>query len=536
MTSVAKPSSGQSRASGQEPPKSSFLDLIRIPDQVRAFAGFEKTLPSGEVTLNRRAERWEGKHVVVETRVDKNSVVLTLQAPATPMALVHARWRFNVSPGLLFLGDAWERSYGELGWRSLVPERSMPWYFATYDRTACHGYGVKTDSAALCFWQLDPDGVSLWLNVTSGGNGVELSQRQLTMATVSRQGSPGDDPIDDIRELCRLMCARPSRAMAPVYGANDWDYAYGQSSAETILRDTDFIAELSPTAGPRPFSVIDGGWANGTASWPDMGKLAADIKRRNVRPGLWIRPLEAPQDSPRQLLLSDNRFGDRKERAREFAFDPTIPESKEKIRAKMRQAVEWGYEMVKHDFSTYDLLGQWGFEMGPQPTLPGWSFFDRSRTNAEVIADLYAMLREAAGDKALARWLQHHRAPLTRRLRPATHRRRHERPSMGTYPPHGREHPGLPAAAAGNLLHRRSRHGWNYRFRALGTQPAMARRARPKRSRDHRCGGSNAPRAGAARRAQRGISNRRNRRNRHQADRLDGHQHPGTMACECSKP
>ncbi len=402
MTSVAKPSGAQIRESGPEAPKSSFLDLIRIPDQVQVFAAFEKTLPTGETTLKRQAERWEGKHVVVETRVVRNTLVLTLQAPATPMSLVHARWRFNISAGVLFLGDAWERSYGELGWRNLVPERSMPWYFATYDRTACHGYGVKTDSAALCFWQLDPDGVSLWLNVTSGGNGVELSQRQLTMATVvSREGSAGGDPIDDIRELCRLMCARPSRVMAPVYGANDWDYAYGLSSAETILRDTDFIAELSPPAGPRPFSVIDGGWANGTASWPDMGKLATDIKRRNVRAGLWVRPLEAPQDSPRQLLLNDNRFGDRKERARELAFDPTIPESREKIRTKLRQAVDWGYEMVKHDFSTYDLLGQWGFEMGPQPTLPGWSFFDRTRTNAEVIGDLYSLLRAAAGDKAL---------------------------------------------------------------------------------------------------------------------------------------
>jgi alpha-galactosidase len=46
-------------------------------------------------------------------------------------------------------------------------------------------------------------------------------------------------------------------------------------------------------------------------------------------------------------------------------------------------------------------LGQWGFEMGPQPTLPGWSFSDRSRTNAEIIADLYSLLREAVGDHVL---------------------------------------------------------------------------------------------------------------------------------------
>ena len=36
----------------------------------------------------------------------------------------------------------------------------------------------------------------------------------------------------------------------------------------------------------------------------------------------------------------------------------------------MREATGWGYEMVKHDFSTYDLLGQWGFEMGPNRRCP----------------------------------------------------------------------------------------------------------------------------------------------------------------------
>lgn len=404
LPSAAKPHDEPNRVSGPSSSslKSSFLDLVRIPDLVRVFDHFDKTLPSGEITLSRHAERWEGKNIVVETRIEGDTLVLTLQSPATPISLIHVRWHSDVSPNLLVLADAWERSYGELGWRSVVPERPMPWYFATWDRSTCHGYGARTDAAALCGWQFDSAGVSLWLNVTSGGNGVELGQRQLTMATVvARKGSPGEDPVDSIRNLCRIMCARPSRPLVPIFGANDWNYSYGESTAETILRDTDFIAELSPASGPRPFSVIDGGWTNGTPAWPDMGKLASGITRRNVRPGLWVRPLEAPENSPTALLLSGNRFGGRKERARELAYDPTVPEAREKIRAKLRQALDWGYEMVKHDFSTYDLLGQWGFEMGPQPTLPGWSFSDRSRTNAEVIADLYVLLREAAGDKVL---------------------------------------------------------------------------------------------------------------------------------------
>jgi alpha-galactosidase len=339
---------------------------------------------------------------VVETVSQANALVLTLYSPAQPVAVVHARWQIAVAGGLRVLGDAWERSYGELGWCDLIPERVLPWYFATHDGEACHGYGVKTDAAALCFWQLDPEGVSLWLNVTNGGNPVELGRRRLTMATVvTHRADPGEDPYHAVAALCRQMCARAARPGSPIYGANDWNYSYGHSTAESILRDSEFIAEVSPAAGVRPFSVIDDGWSNGTKAWPDMAQLAAGIKQRTVRPGIWIRPLKAPPDTPPALLLPPARFGKRKERASELAYDPTIPEAQEKIRAKVLQVTGWGFEMVKHDFSTYDLLGQWGFEMGPQPSLSGWSLYDRSRTNAEVLAGLYAMLRQAAGEQAV---------------------------------------------------------------------------------------------------------------------------------------
>jgi alpha-galactosidase len=405
-TSLAPNAHAQTPAS-PTPRPSSFLDLLRIPDAVTAFESFQQTLPAGATRLQRRGEQWVGGQIEVESRVDRDGLVLTLQSPSTPVALVHVRWQVETSEELNVLGDAWERSYGELGWRNIMPERVMPWYFATFDAASCHGYGVRTDARSLCFWQLDPQGVSLWLNVANGGNGVELGQRFLTMATVViRRGVEGESAIDSVAALCKEMCARPSRPIAPIYGANDWCYSYGQSTAESILSDTDFIVTVSPSGSIRPFSVIDGGWTNGTAAWPDMGKLAAGIKQRTARPGLWIRPLEAPKDAaPKDaaegLLLPNTRFAHRRERANEFAYDPTVPESQEKIRTKLRQAVEWGYEMVKHDYSTYDLLGQWGSEMGPQPSLPGWSLRNRGKTNAEAIADLYALIRESAGDQMI---------------------------------------------------------------------------------------------------------------------------------------
>ncbi|HEY1987681.1 MAG TPA: hypothetical protein VGG85_19855 [Terracidiphilus sp.] len=377
-----------------------YLDLLRMPDQVTAFGRFDRTLPSGRISLDQNGEKWVNKQIEVECKLEQGGLIMSLSAPSSPIAVIHARWRAAVRADLQVLGDAWERSYGELGWRNIVPERVMPWYFATHDGQICNGYGVKTDARSLCFWQLDADGVSLWLNVCNGGNGVELGERRLRMATVvSHRSAAGIDAFDSVRALCTSMCSRPSQKLSPVYGANDWNYSYGNSTAASILRDTESVAELSPRGGARPFSVIDGGWSNGTPAWPDMGILAAGIRQRSVRPGIWIRPLEAPAGTAQNLLLSDLRFGEKKERGRELAYDPTIPEALEQIVAKMRQAVEWTYEMIKHDFSTYDLLGQWGFEMGPQPTLPGWSFHDRSTTNAEVIAGLYAALRGAAGDQ-----------------------------------------------------------------------------------------------------------------------------------------
>ena len=188
---------------------------------------------------------------------------------------------------------------------------------------------------------------------------------------------------------------------SPLYGSNDWYYAYGKNSADQTLRDAALIAELSQDNQVRPFTVIDMGWKDGSATFPDMAGLARQIKEHRVRPGLWIRPLEAPRSTLASLLLPAARFGKLSERARESAFDPTNPEALFLITEKVKAPAAWGYELIKHDFSTYDLLGKWGNEMGPEPTSAGWNLHDRTHTNAEVILALYRALRQAAGDKVL---------------------------------------------------------------------------------------------------------------------------------------
>jgi alpha-galactosidase len=250
-------------------------------------------------------------------------------------------------------------------------------------------------------WQIDAAGITLWFDVRNGGEGVHLGARVLKAATlVARRGERGESIHTSLSAFCRSMCPSPRLPKSAVYGSNDWYYAYGRNTADGILQDAELVASLAPSSGPKPFAIVDDGWQDKRA-FPDMAALAAGIRSRGARPGLWIRPLRAQKETDRKLLLSDVRFGQRQDRFRDIAYDPTIPEARESALDTMRQAVQWGNDLVKHDFSTYELFGAWGSEMGPSVTTSGWHFNDRSQTNAEIVLSLYRSLRETAGEQTL---------------------------------------------------------------------------------------------------------------------------------------
>jgi alpha-galactosidase len=387
----------QSASLGRSTERASpLLDILRVPDKVTVFSGLDHP-----VALTRSANAWQGNDAQVEFAPEAAQMAIAITSPSLALTHVHLRWVADVDSRLCCLGDHWERSYGDLAWRGIVPERVMPWYFISWDGATCHGYGVKTGAGALCFWQLDQEGVSLWLNLCNGGAGVQLGNRRLQAATVvTRKGQPEEQPLSSIRAFCRAMCEIPRLPALPLYGSNDWYYAYGRNSAAQILRDADLVAEFSAGLAARPYTVIDDGWRD-PSRFPDMRALASEIKHRDVRPGIWIRPLIAPTSAPKGLLLPYDRFGSQKERANEVAYDPSHPDALQLILAKASEVVEFGFELVKHDYTTYDLLGRWGFEMGPNPTAPGWTLHDRSRTNAEVIRNLYEAIRKAVGERTL---------------------------------------------------------------------------------------------------------------------------------------
>jgi len=117
-----------------------------------------------------------------------------------------------------------------------------------------------------------------------------------------------------------------------------------------------------------------------------------------MRPGLWYRPLSASYKDGANLLLPAIPGRDNPKNP---ILDPTIDENLERIKHNISLYHQWGFDMVKHDFSTFDITGKWGFQMQDGITPAGWHFYDQTKTTAEVINNLYRVIRESAGDMYL---------------------------------------------------------------------------------------------------------------------------------------
>jgi alpha-galactosidase len=220
-----------------------------------------------------------------------------------------------------------------------------------------------------------------------------------------RRGTADESAFQFGRRFCRQLCAQPRLPTAPVYGGNNWYYAYGQScSAGAIERDAGLMAELAPSGPNRPFMVIDdswsltntaGPWDRGNAGFPDIAGLAAAMKRQGVRPGIWLRPLCTAAEVPPAARLRPRAA------AHNATLDPSLPETLETVRQDIGRMASWGFELIKHDYTSFDLLGRWGSAMGADLTETGWHFADRSRTTAEIALALYRAIREAAPDAVI---------------------------------------------------------------------------------------------------------------------------------------
>lgn len=380
------------------------VEILRTPDVVLVQPEQKWQQMTGG------ADSWNSQDICVTIRESPEDMRVLVCANTTAVRRVALRWKVEIGRNTRILGDHWERGYGDFCWLPIQPDRVLPWYFLSTDGVETNGYGVKTAPSALCCWLVDDHCVTLLLDLRCGGDGVELRGRTLNAASIiSYQAQAKQNAFEAAQAFCKKMCVNPRLPEFPVYGGNNWYYAYGKSCDKQIREDSRLMSSLSDTEN-RPFMLIDDGWQNHWGSFaqskhpmwqpdpvkfPDMQRLAKDMTEIGVRPGLWFRPLLATAEIPKNLLLQRiNRDGD-------LILDPSWPEVLEIVSQHVKRYVGWGYTLLKHDFTTYDICGRWGNRFGFMITDDGWHFADRTKTTAEIVLSLYRTLAAAAGNAML---------------------------------------------------------------------------------------------------------------------------------------
>lgn len=373
--------------------------LLHKPDMIDLYAqkGFEVN---------------EGRAWIEE---NEGYMSLYVNADSSPLNYVRLRWNRAKNEirhdSVKVLGDVWERCYGDMEWRGIKPERCMPWVTIisngsdscpdTKGRfTEC--FGVKVRAGALCFWMVDAAGITLIADIRCGGEGVILGGRTLEACRIVFGEYRDVSAFDAADDFYGRLCDDPIFPKEPVYGSNNWYYAYGNSSHEEIMRDTRIVAELCKDIPNRPYMVIDDGWQKndcdgpwnkGNGKFPDMSALTQYMRKLDIKPGIWIR---YTNDTAGECGLSAECHLSRDSKY----LDVSHPDVLEYVRKCTKRIVdEWGFELIKHDYSTYDTFGKWASTTQCPTTLTdnGWHFHDRSKTSAEIIVNFYRTIKEAAG-------------------------------------------------------------------------------------------------------------------------------------------
>ena len=362
-------------------------------------------------------EAWTYQDVLVGLENTGGCIAVTIQAPNVRLSSITLVWKTPSKNSSRILNDHWERTYGDVSWHPPIGSEILPWYFMEYDGLNTNGFGVKTGSNTFCSWQLGSNTLNLTLDTLSGGNGVQLGNRTLKAAEiVTIKSNSGESPFEATRRFTTMMCDKARMPMHPVYGINDWYFSYGNTSEKLIIEHTEMMTPMADGLENRPFSVIDAGWFKGPPSAPDdccwgddmktpdenfsdMNEVAEKIRKIGMRPGLWTCPLCGSFKDSASLMLPLIK-GREENRP---VLDPTIHENLERVQNYFKLYKQWSFELVKIDFTTFDIFGKWGFEMlrDRSITQTHWTMHNISKTNAEIILNLYRTIREEAGDTYL---------------------------------------------------------------------------------------------------------------------------------------
>lgn len=370
-----------------------MLNVLKQPDDIL-------------VSTNSYSLTRDYKGVSVELIPNKDVLELYVTAKTEAPKFVMLRWNIKAEKKVQVLGDKWERAYADLFWSSINPELFMPWYFFVTDGIQTDAVGVKVQPNSFVSFEYDANGITAWVDLRCGAMGVELCGRTLHACTFVCKNYNGISSFKAATEFCKLMSPNPILPKEPVYGSNNWYYAYGNSNRKEILADCENLAELTEGLKNRPYMVIDDGWSKNLTEGPwvpnekfgDMATLAKEMQQKGVKPGIWVRLLANPE------ISQANPTWQLKRECQTYTppLDPSHPEVQKYLRKTLSQIRSWGYKLLKHDYSTCDLFEGFGINFNGTITKEeNWSFYNKSKTSAEITLDFYRLIREETESMAL---------------------------------------------------------------------------------------------------------------------------------------
>lgn len=381
-----------------------FTSVLRTPDSVTGAT---------ETSVYRFEERPNVCDVKYEYNVGKNSAKVIVYPSGAPVQYLKFRFRGDFSLMDKVYGDDWGRTayMHPLTWTSLLPERCLPWFCYCVMEGKTHCYGVKTGPNCFASWYVDSKGITLFLDLSNGKGGTRLKAPLLACEVVELEGEKGEDTFAVAKKFAGVMCDNPVLPKEPIFGVNNWYWAYGNISRESVLEETDYLMKMTQGTKHRPYMIIDDGWQKhrkvntGEAEYKggewlpnekfgDMKTVCDEIHQKGAKAGLWFRPLLARGDFSEEQVLTEGFSG--------RILDPSHPEVLRMLEEDTRRIRSWGFDLIKHDFTQIDMFGTFGdgCEISDDKNLYSRkrSFFDKTITNAMIAKNLYKAIARGAGD------------------------------------------------------------------------------------------------------------------------------------------
>lgn len=359
-----------------------MIDILREPDivEVQTEESMHSVRPL--VSFNRTSY---GLQVYCQSRDEKVRFIIL-------------RWKGEIPGETMILGDAsGEKANGHLKWKNVSQGDMLWWYFLASAKGSYTGYGVMTQPKTLCFWKTSLQEISLCMDVRCGGAGVMLGNRKLHVATLVSQQYTEMSSYQAAVQFCKKMCGYSICPKRPVYGFSNWGVGQKKPSGRETLEMAGYLASLAEELENRPYFILEDGWQEewkdsynggpwrkGNNDFPDMKELVGQIRDKNLKAGIWFRPLlNYKAEVPKEACFSHRGI-----------LDPSHPSVLKLLEEDIQTMCGWGCTIIKHDFSSYDILGNsqnlWDGE-------ERWHYYDEARTSAEIVMNFYHSVREAAG-------------------------------------------------------------------------------------------------------------------------------------------